>query len=230
MKFHKIFVAILLFTFCYTMVSAQKLSDSSFNKMSRVELGNYYMKKSQIRKAGGYGLMAAGLGGYLVSYYVLAIESNLNGELSNGSAIAVSLLFTASTISLVASNPVLCAGSKYKGKAEMLLRTPGPNQTPSDIQAIIAGYKKQQKTSSIIAWTMLLGGFAGLFVSAATESEELFLLSTLSMFGSLPLWMNAARNKGRISVLMGMQSIPVSYLFPNVGLTSIGLSIPISIK
>jgi hypothetical protein len=50
------------------------------------------------------------------------------------------------------------------------------------------------------------------------------------MFGSQPVWMNAARNKGRISILMDQQSIPVSYLLPNVRLTSIGLSIPISSK
>ena len=230
MKFHQIYVAILLVVICSTTASAQKLSDSEFKKMSKVELENYYMKKSHTRKAEGYGLLAAGLGGYWVGFYVMAFGSNLNGELSKESATAVSILFIASTISLVASNPVLCSGSKYLGKADMLLRTPGPNETTSDIQALIERHKKKQKTSSTIAWTLFLGGVAGVFISAATESGGLWIFSTLSLFASLPVWMSAAREKGRISILMGQQSIPVSYLLPNVRLTSIGLSIPISRK
>lgn len=225
MKLHHTYIAVIFSIVCGTTVSAQKISDSAFKKMSNIELGNYYMKKSHIRKAGGFGLLALGLGGYLGSTYAAAIATTLNP--SDEYITAVVAGFIGSTISLVASYPVLCSGSKYKGKAEVLLSTPGLYETPSDIQGLIASNKKQQKISSTIAWTMLLGGFTGVYISAVSESGVLLLLSTISIFGSLPAWMNAALHKGRISILLGQQSIPVSYLLPKIGLTSIGLSIPI---
>ena len=41
-------------------VFCQKLTDTMFNSMPRVEMGDYYQKKSKSLKAGGYVLMGVG--------------------------------------------------------------------------------------------------------------------------------------------------------------------------
>lgn len=199
--------------FCPTIM-AQKLPDSTLAKISRVELGNYYMKKSKKQKLLGYALYATGIATF--------VAAGTAGDPETGIP-----LFAVSMISLSFSNPTLSHGAKNKGKAEMLLRYQNPKESPEDIKALASSYKSNAKTSSFAGWTLLLGGIAGLFVSAATESGPVAVISLTSMFVSVPVWMNAAKNRGRVSILMNNESIPVS-LNSNSSFRSIGVSIPIT--
>jgi hypothetical protein len=198
------------------VIQAQKLPDTAITKISRVELGNYYMKKSRNQKLLGYALLAGGFASFAASIGLAYDESN-----------AAEPLLILSTISLAASNPALCSGSKSKGKAEMLLRNPAPGESPEDVTALARRYQKNATISSIAAWTLFVGGITGLFISADDGSETGAVLSAVSMFASLPVWMNSAKNKGRVSILLQREYVPVSYK-SNPSMPSIGISIPIS--
>ncbi|HLO81893.1 MAG TPA: hypothetical protein VK166_13085 [Chitinophagaceae bacterium] len=202
--------------FCCPGLQAQKLPDSPITKISRVELGNYYMKKSKNQKLLGYALLGTGLASFAASIGLAYDESN-----------AAAPLLILSTIALASSNPALCSGSKSKGKAEMLLREPAPGESSDDVMALAKRYQKNATISSIAAWTLFVGGLTGLFIAADDGSDTGAVLSTLSMFASLPVWMNAAKNKGRVSILLKKENVPVSYK-ANPSMPSIGISIPIS--
>jgi hypothetical protein len=197
---------------------AQRLSDPVILKQDRFALGSDLMKKSKTGKAVGYGMLAAGAAGTIVSAFMLSKDEGQGSR-----------LFWASCLTMAISNPVLCRASKNKGKAEILLMNPTPSNN-EDRHALMKTYRRHATNASIIAWTMFIGGLVGTVYSLVEEDGGLLTVSAIAMFGSLPVWMNAAKNKGRLSIITNKQNLLYSFRSGNSLHRSIGLSIPISKK
>lgn len=115
------------------------------------------------------------------------------------------------------------------GMAEMLLTEPGKNPDRAYINGLAEKYKQKARTNSIIAWSMLAGGFALYALGASADEYTVVpILGFASMYGSIPVFAAAAKNKGRVSVLVRNQSIPVSHMSGSSMYRSIGVSIPIT--
>lgn len=212
-----LFIIVLLSVSVWQDAFAQRLSDPVTSKQDQITLGNALMKKSRTEKAIGYGLLAAGAAGTAASLFMLSGD----GDKGRG-------LFWTSCIAMAASNPVLCGASRNKGRAEMLLMDSAPITNGGDIDALTRKYRTNVTSSSIIAWTMFMGGLVGTISSAFQENDGLLIGSAIAMFGSLPVWMNAAKNKGRLSIITDKQNLLYSFRSGNTLHRSIGFSIPIS--
>ena len=98
-------------------------------------------------------------------------------------------------------------------------------------------YLQKSKSQKTIAWIMLLAGTAGWIGGAAASvnsdsyySEDLnggdvvMLLGFGLTVASIPMFINAAKNKGRAEILLRHENIPLSYKpsgyksFPAVGI------------
>ncbi len=104
-------------------------------------------------------------------------------------------------------------------------------------------YLKKSRSQKTWGWIMLATS-TGFYVAAnaalkdekvyTTENSTgkvLFLLGTGALVGSIPLFSNASRNKGRAEILLNIQKGPVGYI-PNAPATypTIGLGIPLGKK
>lgn len=187
-------VAILL-SLCSTNLSAQKLSDTVLNAMSRTEWAKHYQAKSRTGKIVGFALLA---GGTLTA--AIGIQQSINDQ--NSEALLL-LGFSAMAI----SNPVLCRAARNAGKADILFRDPVDANTN---ESLVKDYRRKATIGSIAAWGLFLGGFAGLFVSAGVDNGTLLVLSTAAMGASLPVWTGAAKNKGRLMILTGTEPMPAN--------------------
>ena len=97
-------------------------------------------------------------------------------------------------------------------------------------------YLKQSSQQKTIAW-ILLGG--GLVISAiganqitndlfeeSSSGEALFYIGTFASIGSIPLFISAAKNKGRAEILLRNQNIPLT-MSSGSHVISVGLAIPL---
>jgi hypothetical protein len=101
-------------------------------------------------------------------------------------------------------------------------------------------YLKKSKNQKTWGWIMLATS-AGFYVAAnaALKDEKvytmenstgkvLFLMGTGALVGSIPLFSNSSRNKGRADILLNMEKGPVGYMpstpsaYPSIG---VGISI-----
>jgi hypothetical protein len=207
----------LLFSPC---VFSQVIDDPLTMNMSRVEMGNFYLGKAKKQKRTAWILVGASVASLFAAAAVM--ENNLdNGEAGLG-------LLLVSTGTMIASWPTFARGARSMGMAEMLLTEPGQNPDKSYINNLATKYQKQAKTNTIIAWSMLAAGLITVYSSAWSESSgALPLIGSLAIYGSIPVFAAAAKNKGRVSVLVRNQSIPVSSN-SSLPFRSIGVSIPIT--
>lgn len=219
-----ILLASLIFLLFNPSLFSQVIDDPATMNMSRVEMGNYYLDKAKKQKRTAWILV----GGSVVSLFAAAavLENSYNN--GNDGFAGVGLLLI-STGAMIASWPTFARGARSIGMAEMLLTEPGQNPDKNYINALATKYQKKAKTNTIIAWSMLAGGLITVYTSAWSESGgAAALIGTAAIYGSIPVFASAAKNKGRVSVLVRNQSIPVSHMSGSSLYRSIGVSIPIS--
>ncbi|HSF46651.1 MAG TPA: hypothetical protein VLA58_11610 [Chitinophagaceae bacterium] len=207
----------------FTLNSAsfsQVIDDPATMKMSRIEMGNFYLDKAKKQKRTAWILIGASVATAFAAGAVIANNVD-NDEAGVG-------LLLVSTGTMIASWPTFARGARSNGMAEMLLTEPGQNPDKNYINSLANTYKKKARTNTIIAWTMLAGGLVTLYTSAWEESGALAYLGLAATYGSIPVFAAAAKNKGRVSVLVRNQSIPVSHMSGSSMYRSIGVSIPIT--
>lgn len=211
----------LMFLLFSPAVFSQVIDDPATMNMSRVEMGNYYLDKAKKQKRTAWILVGASVASLFAAAAVL--ENNLDNEEAGLGLLLVS------TGTMIASWPTFARGARSNGMAEMLLTEPGQNPDRNYINTLAAKYQKKAKTNSIIAWTMLAGGLVAVYSSAWSENGgAAALLGSAAIYGSIPVFAAAAKNKGRVSVLVRNQSIPVSHMSGSSMYRSIGVSIPIT--
>jgi hypothetical protein len=200
------------------------IDDPATMNMSRIEMGNFYLDKAKKQKRTAWILTGASVATMFVAAGVLAN----NWDTDEGSYAGLGLAIV-STGLMVATWPTFARGARSTGMAEMLLTEPGKNPDRAYINSLAEKYRQKARTNSIIAWSMLAGGFA-LYALAASQEEATVLpfVSFAAMYGSIPVFAAAAKNKGRVSVLVRNQSIPVSHMSGSPVYRSIGVSIPIT--
>jgi hypothetical protein len=100
-------------------------------------------------------------------------------------------------------------------------------------------YLKKSKSQKTAAWILLGAGTIGVIASAAvitdnyyessgTGSEAIYFLSSMSMIASVPLFITAAKNKGRAEILLRYENVPLSRYQPSVkGVPALGIRIPL---
>lgn len=222
-------IVVALLSLCSTTLPAQKLSDTMFAKMSRVEMGDHFQKKGRNLKAGGFTLM--GVGGLLVMAGSAMAVNDLFNESGNAETGAV--LFFLGIGSMAASYPILAAGARNKGKAEILYLDPDQEQN----RKLTETYTRKARINSIIAWSLLGSGFLiPLALQNTTNSygekgqaaQTVSSISSLGIFVSIPFFMEAAKNKGRVSILTRTERIASSTLQGPGTHRSIGIGIPIN--
>lgn len=91
---------------------SQKASDPVLEKMSDLELGQYYLQKNKTQKTWGWILLGGGLG---ISTIALS-----NWELDSGGG--TDALIVIGQVAAIASIPIFINAAKNKGRAEILLR------------------------------------------------------------------------------------------------------------
>ncbi len=207
----------LLFT---PYVFSQVIDDPLTMNMSRVEMGNFYLDKARKQKRTAWILVGASVASLFAA--VAVMENNLDNEEAG-----IGLLLV-STGTMIASWPTFARGAKSMGMAEMLLTEPGQNPDKNYINTLATKYQNRARTNTIIAWSMLAAGLITVYTSAWTESSGAVpLIGSLAIYGSIPVFAAAAKNKGRVSVLVRNQSIPVSHMSGSSMYRSIGVAIPI---
>jgi hypothetical protein len=220
----------LLLTFLFFLlfspyVLAQVIDDPLTMNMSRVEMGNFYLDKAKKQKRTAWILVGASV----VSLFAAAVvlENSYNNYDDGYAGLGLLLV---STGTMVASWPTFARGAKSVGMAEVLLTEPGQNPDKNYINALATNYQKKANTNSIIAWSMLAGGIITLYATAWSDegSSVVPWIATGAIYGSIPVFASAAKNKGRVSVLVRNQSIPVSHMSGSSMYRSIGVSIPIT--
>ncbi|HLO81891.1 MAG TPA: hypothetical protein VK166_13075 [Chitinophagaceae bacterium] len=213
---------LLMFILLSPSSFSQVIDDPATMNMSRIEMGNFYLTKAKKQKRNAWILVGASVASMFAAIAVM--ENNPDHEEAGLGLLLVS------TGTMVASWPTFARGARSNGMAEMLLTEPGQNPDKNYINALATKYQKQAKTNSIIAWSMLAGGIVTLFATAWYEegSSVAPWIGTAAIYGSIPVFASAAKNKGRVSVLVRNQSIPVSHMSGSPIYRSIGVAIPIS--
>jgi hypothetical protein len=220
---------LLLVILTTASVLAQPLSDSAILKMSRVELGLHLLDKSRSQKAGAYVLLGVSAAAAIAGAYMLASE--LNNIFSEGSSSGAGMA-TMGLITIGAAaggGSLLMAGAKNGGKAEMLLRKPSPNEKPGHELDMCFKYRRSARIKNSIAYTLLGVGATLNILSWNTENQNsgntMFTIGSIAMIASVPLFISAAGDKGRASILLQTETIPFSYYSKPIGLKSVALAI-----
>jgi hypothetical protein len=227
----KKFNLVLLIALIYSSIMAQRLPDSAIMNRSKEELGFHFMEKSRKQKNVGYVLLGVSMASAIASVYVLEIEflNALGGSSTSGSG-----FYALSTISLGSAGAgiaLLTIGSKNKGKAEMLLRRPGMHEPPGYELDLGFKFKRRARIKNSIALGLLVSGTTMTLLSNNTENNStqntLGKVGSIAIIASIPLFINAAGDKGRASILLKNENIPFSYYTKPIGLKSITLAIPL---
>jgi hypothetical protein len=217
-------LTILMFVLFSPAVFSQVIDDPATMNMSRVEMGNYYLDKAKKQKRNAWILVGASVASLFAAAAIL--ENNYDNDA--GGFAGVGLLLVSSG-TMIASWPTFARGARSVGMAEMLLTEPGQNPDKNYINSLATKYHKKARTNTIIAWSMLAGGMIALYASAwAYEPGAVPLIASAAIYGSIPVFAAAAKNKGRVSVLVRNQSLPVSHMSGSSMYRSIGLAIPIT--
>jgi hypothetical protein len=200
---------------------SQVIDDPLTMNMSRIEMGNFYLDKAKKQKRTAWILVGASVASLFAAAAIM--ENNPDNDEAG-----VGLLLV-STGTMIASWPTFARGARSTGMAEMLLTEPGQNPDKNYINTLATKYQKQAKTNTIIAWSMLAAGLVTVYASAwSYDAGALPLIGSLAIYGSIPVFAAAAKNKGRVSVLVRNQSLPVSHMSGSSMYRSIGVSIPIT--
>jgi hypothetical protein len=210
----------LMFILNSPTVFSQVIDDPATMNMSRIEMGNYYLNKAKKQKRTAWILVGASVASAFAAGAIMANNIE-NDEAGIG-------LLLVSTGTMIASWPTFARGARSNGMAEILLTEPGQNPDKNYISSQINTFQKKAKTNTIIAWTMLIGGVVAVYSSAWEGSEALAYIGLAATYGSIPVFAAAAKNKGRVSVLVRNQSLPVSHMSGSTLYRSIGVSIPIT--
>ena len=210
----------MIFTLFVPSVFSQVIDDPATMNMSRIEMGNFYLDKAKKQKRTAWILVGTSVA---TAFAGIAIWANNvdNDEAGLG-------LLLVSTGAMIASWPTFARSARSSGMAEMLLTEPGKNPDKNYINALAESYKRKARTNSIIAWGMLAGGLIATYSASWEGSAALGYIGLAATYGSIPVFAAAAKNKGRVSVLLRNQSIPVSHMSGSSMYRSIGVSIPIS--
>ena len=96
-------------------------------------------------------------------------------------------------------------------------------------------YLKQSKQQRTIGWILLGTGLTLSIIGAnqvsndffdeSTGGEALLLIGNLAAIGSIPLFISAAKNKGRAEILLRNQNVPMTGS-SGTRVLSVGLAIP----
>ena len=144
----------------------------------------------------------------------------------------VDALILAGAVSIGISYPLFTSGSKANGRAEMLYMDPDPAKAAE----LTKQYQQKARTNSIIAWSLLGTGIltplilrtsADEYEGMSNTAETISLITSLGVFVSIPFFMEAAKNKGRISILTRTEHLPTSFIQGSGTHRSIGIGFPI---
>ena len=111
----KIFLFLLALVSCTTM-QAQEVPEKNSGKMSDLDLGNYYLKKSKTLKTAAWVTLGVGL--------ILSVAGEISYENSfwTESTSGAEAMMLTGTLATIASVPLFIAAARNKGRAEILLR------------------------------------------------------------------------------------------------------------
>ena len=207
-------------------VLAQPLSDTMLNGKSRSEMASYFQHRSRVQKSKGYALLFAGT---FLTTFGASMGAAYGWDTEGiGSVVAISVVGLAA---LGASIPILSSGAKARGRYQILMQNPDPNE----IDLLAKNYKRLSRNNSIAGFIFLGGGLilppilkssgdpSGTSKSASVTS----VISRLGILISIPFFMEASKNKGRLSILTRKEQIPTSFMQNTGAHRSIGIGIPI---
>ena len=190
-------------------------------------MADYFHYKSKSLKGVGFTLLGAGACIAIVGT-VIAINGNvLESDMATGGLLAIAGLAT-----MGISYARLASGSKAKGRAEMLYVNPDA----SKIESLTKSFNRKAWTHSVIAWSLLGTGIvlpiilqnsADPYYGMSKTAETVSVISMLGIFVSIPFFMEAAKNKGRVSVLTRTEHLPTSFIQGSGTHRSIGIGFPI---
>ena len=97
-------------------------------------------------------------------------------------------------------------------------------------------YLKKSKQQKTIGWILLGAGVSLTIVGGQQVSKDIFsessggealmLIGNLSALASIPVFLSAAKHRGRAEILLRNQNIPLTHV-SGTRLTSIGVAIPL---
>src|SRR5215203_3768979 len=96
-------------------------------------------------------------------------------------------------------------------------------------------YLKQSKNQKTIGWVLLGAGVTSTIVGGQQASKDIFnessgeawaIFGALSTVASIPVFLSAAKNKGRAEILLRNQNIPLTHV-SGTRLLSVGIGLPL---
>ncbi len=214
--------------------NAQKIADSALLKMSYKDLGLHFLQKSKNQKSAGYVLAGIATISLVALPFVAADEWNRAWEGDNVSGAGTLTLSIISLVSTGTSIGLISAGNKNAGKAQMLLRTKSDNEPPGYEMTMGMQYQKKAMRQRTIGYTLLASGVAMMLIGPELDNPNDYessgtgsavaITGLVATCASVPILVNASKNRGRASVLLKKESIPFSYYSKPIGLNSLALS------
>ena len=211
---------VLLFTALALTVNVfgQRLEDTAYRNLSNHEQHDLYLKKSRDKKALGYvliGLSAAGIAG------AIALGEKASLDEFGGPA----FLAMASIASFTVGFAQVTKGARYKGMAEMISNYPDPAAHSTQLKK----YKSKATVNSLVGWGLLTTGVLSTFAmnSEGADNDAARYGSLLVSAASIPFFMAASNNKGRVSILTRTEKINMSAMHAAGAHRSIGLALSI---
>jgi hypothetical protein len=126
-----------------------------------------------------------------------------------------------------------CIVSFFTGNAQQLPQKTTPGLSDVELGQFYLQKSKSQKTG---AWILLAAGVAlqvagsvsyadNLFEESTSGADAMMLGGTIASIASIPLFISAAKNKGRAEILLRQQNIPMSFFRGRQ--TAVGLALRI---
>lgn len=217
---HRIMKQVLLFTALALSLNVfgQRLNDTTYRNFSTQENHDFYLKKSRDKKTLGYvliGLSAAGMAG------AIAIGEKASLDEFGGPA----FLAMASIASFAVGFAQVTKGARYKGMAEMISNYPDPAAHATQLKK----YKSKATVNSLVGWGLLTAGVLSTYAmnEEGADNDAARYGGLLISAASIPFFMAASNNKGRVSILSRTEKVNMSAMHASGNHRSIGLALTI---
>ena len=114
---------------------------------------------------------------------------------------------------------LICLAAVINSSAQQLPQQPTNRMSDTELGQFYLQKSKNQKTG---AWILLGAGIAlqvagsisyadNLFEESTSGDDALMLVGTIASIASIPLFISAAKNKGRAEILLRHENIPMSF-------------------
>jgi hypothetical protein len=198
--------------------SGQRLNDTTYRHLSDQQLHDVYLKKSRDKKTLGYvfiGLSVAGMAGAVAMGENASLD-NLEGPFFLGLASMGSFAFGFAQ---------LTRGARYKGMADMVVNYPDPAAHAT----MLKKHRNKATVNTVVGWGLLTAGvMTTYFINEdGADDDTKRYGSLLISAASIPFFMAASNNKGRVSILSRTEKVNMSAMHASGNHRSIGLALTI---